>query len=463
MKNGPRERDSSRRTLLKALGLSAALAPFVPHLNRMAEAASPSPFPRRLLLAFAPNGTVEDRFWPVGGETAFTFPAGQITEPLAPFAKQLLFARNLTRPDVRGGGPHEVAMGSLWTGSSLNADPGGMNGYGFAKSASIDQIIAAKLAPPTAFPTLELSVAHNEQLGGDTDPTTKYMIYAGPNTPKLPNDNPYQVLSMLMVSGQDGGTGPLGPDAMADARAEKKSVIDLVLAELDVLGRKVDAEDRQKVDAHVAGLRDIEKRLEATATAPGATCANPAVAPGYDRRLYDNDSFPALVTMQNDLAVAALACDRTRIASVQWSRTFSMLRHTWLASNAPPHHTNSHETTPEAVDWQYKMSRWYCQQLSYLLGKLAAVKEGNGTLLDNTLVVWAYDMNLGAGHVLAPHVAVLAGGVMNTGTNGRLVDFGGKYDWTQMLVTICHAMGATDVSSVGDLGRSGEIPGLLRT
>src|SRR4051794_7042093 len=113
------DRSQSRRNFLKALGLSASLAPFVPYLNRQAEAAAVPGFPRRLLLTFAPNGTVESKFWPVGTETQFTFPAGQITESLAPYRSSLIFPKNLTRQTPRGGGPHERAMGSLWTGSSL--------------------------------------------------------------------------------------------------------------------------------------------------------------------------------------------------------------------------------------------------------------------------------------------------------------------------------------------------------
>src|SRR5262249_2694671 len=163
-----------------------------------------------------------------------------------PYRKQLIFAKNLNRQKPHGGGPHEGAMGSLWTGSSLNMSPGGTDGYGFPNSASIDQIIARKIAPPTAFPTLELSVAHNEELGGDTDPGTKYMIYAGPNTPKLPNDDPYQVFASLMLTSS---TGPISQDTMAAVRAQRKSVIDLVLAELNVLGQKVDSEDKMKIEA----------------------------------------------------------------------------------------------------------------------------------------------------------------------------------------------------------------------
>jgi len=455
-------RSKTRRTFLKALGLSTALSPFIPYLDGMAEAASAT-FPKRLLLTFAPNGTIESRFWPSGSEQGFTFPPGVITEPLAPFRNSLIFPKNLARKKPRGGGPHEVAMASLWTASSLNENSAG--GFDFAKSPSIDQILAAKLPQQTPFQSLALSVAHDEQIGGDLDVSTKYMTYSASNTPVLPDPDPYHVFNSLMLSG--GGMKIVTTPALAAVRAQRKSVLDLVLGELNTLGGKVGAQDRDKIQGHIASIRDIEKRLEAPAVAAvpsGAVCAPPTLSPGLESKLYDNDSFPDLLKMQSDLTVAALACDATRIATLQWSRTFSMLRHTWLDPAAPQHHTNSHLTTDDAVNWQYRMSHWYAEQLAYLLKQMSSVKEGNGTLLDNSLVVWGYDMNYGAVHQLEPAIAVLAGrlgGAINTGNTGRLLDFQSKYDWSQLLVTVCQAMGASDVNVVGDLGVSGTLPGVL--
>jgi hypothetical protein len=455
-------RKQTRRHFLRTLGISAGLAPFVPYLNQRAEAADAT-FPDRLLLTFAPNGTVESKFWPVGNETAFTFPSGQITASLEPYRASLMFVKNLTRAKGHGGGPHENAMGSLWTGSSLGLSSDQSGGYGFPKSASIDQIIAGRLAPQTAYQSLALSVAHSEQLGADVHAATKYMSYAGADQPILPDADPYHVFRTLVLSG--GGTPAMNAASVEQARQKLSSVIDLVLGDLAALGSKIGVEDREKIDAHVSGLRDIEKRVQAPLnTNVPASCATPTLADGYAGKLYDNDSFPSLLKMQTDLLVAALACDQTRIATLQWSRSLSLLRHTWLGANAPEHHLNSHETTDAAVDWQYRMSAWYCQQFADLLGKLAAVKEGNGSLLDHTLAVWSYDMNLGAGHVLQPHVAVLAGGLngrLLTGPTGRLVDYQLKYDWTQMLLTICQAFGVSDVTAIGDLGVAGAIPGVF--
>lgn len=177
---------SSRRDVLKALGASAAVAPFVPYLNRQAEAQSAAGgFPRRVLLVFSGNGSVPADFWPTGGETDFTFKAGGISEPLAPFKSKLIFPAGMTR--VRNGpGGHESAMVCLWTASSRN--PGSPFG-GYSKNPSIDQIIAKKLpAGETAFPSLEFGVQHDGP--GANTRLLSVMSYADRISPSSPNPAP---------------------------------------------------------------------------------------------------------------------------------------------------------------------------------------------------------------------------------------------------------------------------------
>jgi hypothetical protein len=450
----------TRRDLLAGLGLSAAVAPFVPYLDRFAEAATAAP--RRLLLTFAPNGTIESRFWPTGGEETFTFPTGCITEPLAPFRRSLIFARNLKRARPPRSGPHEGPMASLWTGSTLDA-------AGLPRNGSIDQLIAAKLPRETAFASLEASVHHDEKEGANQSEITKHMCYTTAGKPVPPESNPYTLFARLMLTPSNaGGGGGVTADDLARVRAQNQSVIDLVNAELGDLSAKVGRGDRAKIDGHVSALRDLERQLQASSPAPGgamgagpAACTPPTLDAAYKTMADSAAAFPQLLKLQSDVMVAALACDRTRVASLQWSRTFSMLQHTWLGLT-DPHHTQSHKTDAASLEGQAKISNWYAQQLAYLLGQLSRIQEGSATLLDNMLVVWGYDMNNGAVHETQPGIAVLAGGLggkVRTGSNGRLLDLG-TYDWNQLLATICLAMG-TDIAQVGDLGKGGPIAGLL--
>jgi Protein of unknown function (DUF1552) len=172
-----------------------------------------------------------------------------------------------------------------------------------------------------------------------------------------------------------------------------------------------------------------------------------------------NENFPNVMDVQNKLAVAALACDRARVVTIQWSRSFSPIRHQWVGVNED-HHTISHRTGANDIRMLHSLNRWYGERFADLLGQLAAVKEGEGTLLDNTVVVWGNEANTG-NHAASPAVTVLAGGCGGRLKTGRFLDLQG-YDWSQLLITFAHAMGVPSLTKFGDLGmKEGDIPTLL--
>jgi hypothetical protein len=427
------------------------LAPFVPVFNRTAEAAG---FPTRLLLVFSGNGSVPDDYWPTGGETDFTFKPGGISEPLAPFRQKLIFPRNMKR--VRNGpGGHESAMVCLWTASSRN--PGSPFG-GYSKNPSIDQIIAKKLPPTTAFPSLEFGVQHDGP--GANSRLLTVMLYSGSDQPLPPESDPYKMLDRLMLGSGSAPTG-IRPEDLERIRMRKASAVDLVKNELAALNRRIDRVDRAKLEQHLEGLTAIEKRLIKPAdapTAPVAGCGKPAnLRTGID--LKANDSYPELLDIQNSLAVAALACNRSQVASLQWSRSFSMVRHTWLSVTAG-HHSLSHDTSANATKQKAAIERWNMQHMAELLKQLDAVPEGNGTLLDNTMLIYANELTQGAAHSVSPPITLVAGSGGGKLRTGRALELP-EYDFSQLLVTAAHVMGVSDVNQVGDLGKPGNIPTLL--
>jgi hypothetical protein len=352
-------KQSSRRDVLRALGASAAVAPFVPYLNRQAEAqAIGGAFPTRLLLVFSGNGSVPDQFWPTGGETDFTFKADSISDPLAPYKSKLIFPTGLSR--VRNGpGGHESAMVCLWTASSRN--PGSPFG-GYSKNPSVDQIIAKKLPQTSAFPSLEFGVQHDGP--GANTRLLSVMSYAGSDQPIQPESSPYKMLDRLMLGSAMAPTG-IRPEDLERVRARRKLTVDLVKGELEALNRKIDKVDRLKIEQHVEGLTAIEKRLlrptETPTTPVAGACGAAAMKPGID--LKANESYPELLALQNSLAVSALACNRTRVASLQWSRSFSMVRHSWVGVNTG-HHTLSHNSTPAAQMQKAAIERWNMQRMA---------------------------------------------------------------------------------------------------
>jgi hypothetical protein len=435
----------NRRQILKALGIGAGVAPLIPALDGWA---TPASRPRRLLLVFSSNGMVPDRFWPVGTERAFEFPKGGDLEPLAPFKQDLVVFRNLRRKVHKLGGAHERAMGALWTGSRLN--PGTQfGGGGWPNGPSVDQIIARGLPKSADFASLEIGV---QPFGpGAKGGTMQHMCYAGSNQPIPSEGNPYKLFDRLF------GSIPTGDEAAFERlRLERRSVMDLVRGELTSLTTKVGSADRQKVDSHLEAVRAIERRLESR---PPASCLirNPEGLIDIDA----NENFPGLCRLQSDLLVSAFACDRTRVASLQWSRSFSMVRHTWLGSNEG-HHTLSHDANERSILGD--ITRWYAQQLAYLLGELKKVPEGDGNLLDNTLVVHCNELHTGWDHKAGPVPTITAGSMAGLVRTGRYVDLGDDTSFTHsnFLVSLCHAMGLESVKKVGDLeGPEGPLPQFL--
>jgi hypothetical protein len=181
--------------------------------------------------------------------------------------------------------------------------------------------------------------------------------------------------------------------------------------------------------------------------------------PAGGMELVKNDNFPALIKVMNKLLVAALACDRTRVASMQYSRSFSMHRPTWLGIK-DGHHTLSHNTGMKAQ--MTTIARWYMQQTSDLLADFKAMQETGKPMLDNMLVVVASELCTPWNHVAEPSPNLFFGRAAGAIPRpGRYIDFANQHDHNQFLVTVCHAMGMTTVNHVGDLGMDGKLPGVL--
>lgn len=449
---------SHRREFLSALGVSAALAPFLPYFNGRAQAAGGA-FPTRLLLVFTGNGTVEERFWPTGSEENFSFEPGSITEPLAPFKSKLLFPKNLRRL-TSGSGAHEKNMGGLWTASGLVA----VNGY--PTGPSVDQIIAQRLDAGTRFGSLQFGAQCESFNTGGNKAVLKSMTYSGSNQVVTPEDNPLVMFDKLMLGDVAGNPPAAGPSSeeLARLRARKQSVLDAVRGDLRALGPRIDRDDRIKLEQHLQSVTELEQRLQQPIDGSGSVvgCTSPGApsssfADPEARAL--NDNFPAILDIQSKLAVAALACDRTRVATLQWSRSFSPIIHKWAGVNTD-HHTLSHKTDAASLNLLAGINRWYAERFGELLKALDSVKEGDGTLLDNTLVVWGNEA-VDGNHDASSAVFLLAGSGGGKLRTGRVLDANG-YDWSQLLVTLCHAMGVASVDSIGDLGmKDGDIGALL--
>jgi hypothetical protein len=233
------------------------------------------------------------------------------------------------------------------------------------------------------------------------------------------------------------------------------------LAETQKLQTKVGKDDWLKLQAHIAGMRDVEQRLVGT---PGTTATpmptvgcSPPTLQTVD--LQSDDQYAAAGKLQMDLAAAALACDQTRILTFQWS--YAESEHLFQFLNVSgSHHVISHDNSAGAA--YDAIATWYAQQFAYFLNKLDSYKEGAGTLLDNCVVLWTSEIGDGITHDLSTLPCLLAGSAGGRIRAGRFIDFtSNRRDNNQMLISLAHAMGAEDLTTFGDpSGAMGPLPGL---
>lgn len=461
-------RGHSRRALLKGLGASALFAPFLPILNASGQEAL---FPKRLLLFFTPDGTASIDHngavfdWkPAGTETAFTFQS--IHAPLEPMKAKLVVPWGLKMSAGGAGQEHAFGMAGLWTGAKLHtpqngADFDGGNGQrtGWGSGPSIDQIVAAAagsdspyqraVSDPmqeTPYRTLELGVQCSE-------PHSMHrMIYKGDEQPVHPETNPKAAFDRLFANAVV-NPEPGAPDA---ALARKRAQLDLLMADVERLRQRVGSEEYTKIEAHLSGLRAIQQRLT-TSTVPTAGCTAPTTAPVASTVRYeDSKVFRRDATAMMDLVKHAFACDLTRVASVQLSRGFSQIVHDWVGVTQG-HHTVSHLAGDHRAELQ-AIDTWYSTQFAYLLSALDSVKEGDGTLLDNTLVVWGREMGT-TSHKMQPVNLILGGGARGKLATGRFLDANAQ-PHAKLLVSIARVMGV-NVNGVGDVNPdSGPLAGV---
>jgi len=463
--------DVSRRQLLQALGLGAAAGPLIPLLNASAQTA---PRPKRLILLFTPDGAPAKDFsttvdWkPTGTETDFML--SQLHAPLAPFQSKIVVPWGLTLTAGGAGEQHAYGMAGLWSATTLpepnnGASFDGGNGHltGWGAAPSIDQIVAqaygagmpyAKSPTDASQETNYRSIALGVQCGSPNSVTR--MIYTGVNAPVNPEVSPKAAFDRYFMGVTPSGSTPTEDPAVTRARAEQHAIVDLLKGDLSHIRQQVGATDYQKIDAHLEGVLEIERRIKPPPTTPTTTGCTIPTAP--TSLTANNDNYPAQIKQMFDIAAHILACDVTRIMSIQLSRGFSNVTHTWLGQTSP-HHTMSHDGMDRRTELT-AIDNWYAQQVAYFLAQLDAVNEGNGTLLDNTLIVWGRELgntshNMGRSPII---MAGKAGGALRT---GRFLNFDGQQH-VKLLVAIAQLMGMSATTSIGDrVTNSGPLTGLV--
>ena len=406
----------TRRKFLGGIGASMV----APSIAKMLErpAFSQTSGPRRLLIYFTPNGTVPNRLWPTGTESNFTFGTNNIWSPLESIKDDLIVLKGLNFYNADN---HEAGMAAMLTNNG---------GYGTeTNNQSLDQYIASYISGDTTFPSLEFGV-QTSAWGGSSQTR---MCYSGPDQYVTPDDNPNNVYQRLF------GDALLSDSEATKLRLRKQLSIDNARADLIDLYSRVGTEERTKLETHLDSLTDLENRLLDTGT------CTPIQIP-EDLSTYNNDSFPLIAEAQLDLAVAALACDKTRVATIQMSHTVGPTVFSWLGLSEG-HHSLSHidDSNPVGIDHYVQAEQWYAEQFLSLVNSLKTTPnpEGDGMLFDDTLVLWAQELGDGRMHVCTDVPFLIAGSAGGLFQTGRYLELGGQ-NHCHLLTSICHAFGLSN-------------------
>jgi hypothetical protein len=398
----------SRRTFLRGTGVTLAL----PFLEAMLPAhtalASAAVLPKtRFAGIFFPHGMAPGHWVPKAEGANFELPF--IMEPLRPVLDRAvilsgLHARSAEPPQGVTGSDHFVAAAFL---SAVK--PKKTTGADITAGTTIDQIIAGKIGQDTLLPSLQLAVedpgASSSCGEGYSCAYTNSISWSSPNQPQPMELNPQLVFERLFGDGSD-------PEERAARRRQQGSILDVVTESLGRIRTSVGSGDRARLDQYAEDIREIERRLE-IATKASADVPAISVPVGIP------ESFDEHIKLQYDLTALAFQSDVTRVATLLGARDLTNRNYPASGTNTGFHAGSHHAESPQKIADYAKINRYHVQMLVYFLEKLKAIPDGDGTLLDHSLVL--YGTNMGNSnqhqHYDVPHI--LAGGASGKLKGGR--------------------------------------------
>ena len=460
-----------RRTVLKGAGGIAVALPFLDAMFRPRRARAAVGKAKRLITFFSANGTIMNNWQPTGGETDFVL--SDILSPLQAHRDRLTIIKGLNNEvsyKSPGSNPHDLAAGTMLTAMPLRIGPSGLGRAGHIVDGtvggpSLDQVLANKLvaaaAPGTAMPARNSIVFGVQSTSTILEPMVVRISYRGPNDPVTPEDDPGKVFASLL------GDSAASQKQIMDIQSRRTTVLDAVLQDYTGLMSRLGGDDRAKLDRHATSIRELEHQISALGVpnnCHGQPAAMPTVTLTPRDCLQDGrpakcvGDFPTIGKAQMDMLVLALACDLTRVATMQWSTAESTVVHSW-AGISNEHHLMSHDPTTNAANLT-KVNKWYAQQLAYLMDKLGAVTDDEGTtLLDGSVLFWVNELSDGGVHDRRGLGYVLAGKGNGALRGGRFLTMTGQ-PHNQFYAALLNMFPISPVTGFGDPTFPGVLSGI---
>lgn len=355
----------------------------------------------RFVFWFNGNG-IPERYW-IPQETGSDYAFTPCLQPLAAFRDDIHIITGLDSPAARLPGPgnsHYPSMSALLSGQVFTGRGAG--------GPSIDQAIAQQIGNETRFRSLQIGVSQ-ESFG---ESIQRNMSWADRDRPLPPEMIPHRLFDRLFGSKEEHWV------------QRQKSILDAVREDARALQSRLGTGDKSRLDEYLTSVRDLERSIAGLPPEYQRVVERPAE--GGDMR-----DWPRIAKLQSDLLVHAFASGQTRVASYMLTKCQGLSRFPWLGHTAQRHHEYTHGQveTPRGMRILRDICRWHVEEFAYLLAKLKATPEGDGNLLDNTLLLFVHEhaeanahKNNGLAMIAAGHAGGIKTGLHSraTGTNGDL-------------------------------------------
>ncbi|HVY34788.1 MAG TPA: DUF1552 domain-containing protein [Caulobacteraceae bacterium] len=414
-----------RRALLRSVGATIALPlldAMTPALARAADKIAPA---KRLGVMYVPNGMSMDYWTP---KTTGAFELTPIMQSLEPFHDRLLVLSGMNSPISAVSSPHSRAATAFLTGFP----PAKTSGGGGKAGPSLDQLVAKHFGEQTQLPSLELGLDNLDAAGlcdGNPCIMGNTISWHTDTLPLPPENNPRLVFERLF-----GDVGSTESGARMAHLRQDRSILDSVMDESADLQRRLGADDRSRLTEYLEGVRDIETRIqkaEAQSAKDMPVVTQPAGIPA---------TFEEHAKLMFDLQVLAYQSDLTRVVTYMYGREFSGRAYPEIGVPEGHHPLSHHQYDKDKLASLAKLNTYHVQMFAYFLDKMSKTKDGDGSLLDHTLLMYGAGMSDSNVHSPVGIPVMLVGGPNQGIKGGRHLKYDGDSS-ANLLVAVMDKLG----------------------
>jgi len=427
-----------RRTVLRGIGTAVALPLLDAMVPAFAPAATTAPV-RRFGVVYHPNGVIYDKWLPTG--SGANYELSPTLKALEPFKKDVLVITGLASDQAEalgdGGGDHSRACGSFLTGVHVKKSDSIVE-----NAVSMDQIVAKAFESETQLSSLQMTADENSLLGscdlGYSCAYSSTVSWLTPTLPLMAENNP-RVLFERMFGSSD------STDARVRAARlqQDRSLVDSVNDRVHQLQRKLGAADNRKVDDYLASLRDVERRIQK------AEEQSSKELPDVKQPVGIPDNFAEHVRLLYDLQLLAYQSDLTRVITFMYGREQTGRPYPHIGVPEPHHPLTHHQQDPAKMDKCTRIQRHHIELFTEFLGKLRNTPDGNGSLLDHSILLFGSGISNSDRHTHGPLPIFLAGGGAGAIKGGRHIVVPEHTPLTNLQLTLLNRMGVP-AEMIGD-------------